>query len=167
MARWSQHYARDPLSTCKRPLRPSAGSPDIEHCFTLAVSARLMPVTRRPTLARAPKPVRSPENRQPQGSEIRVSLQSASGRSTFGQRPARWWQVAFRRKAARMGRGRSWVLRAFSCGTALLHCPRGNTRFSQQWSAPGALPCDIHGAASRRPIVAARVVTVAAAIQSA
>ena len=44
MARWSQHYARDPRSMRKKHLPPCAESPDIEHCLTLAVSARLMPV---------------------------------------------------------------------------------------------------------------------------
>jgi len=41
--------------------------------FSLAESARLMPVMHRPLLARAPKPVRSPENRWPRGSEVVVS----------------------------------------------------------------------------------------------
>ena len=51
------------------------------HEFTLAVSARLMPVTHRPLLARAPKPVRSPESRWPQGLEILVSGSYRSGSS--------------------------------------------------------------------------------------
>jgi hypothetical protein len=55
----------------------------IDHCtsdgcvpcpdLSLAVSARVMPVTHRP------KPVRSPENRWPQGSEISSVLQPSRG----------------------------------------------------------------------------------------
>ncbi len=56
------------------------------HQFTLAVSARLMPVTHRPLLARAPKPVRSPENRWPQGLEIFLSGSYRSGSSARASR---------------------------------------------------------------------------------
>ena len=88
MTHLSQFCVRDPLSARIMPLPPCAASTDIEHCLTLAVSARMMHVTHRPTLARAPKPVRSPENRQPQGSEIHVSSHSTFGHSKSGQRPA-------------------------------------------------------------------------------
>ena len=64
------------------PLPSCAESPDIENCSTLAVSARLMPVTHRPSLARAPKPALSPESRWLQGSEVSVSSRP-SGRSAM------------------------------------------------------------------------------------
>jgi hypothetical protein len=50
-----------------------AGAMLTEPNLSLAESARSMHVTHRPSLARAPKPARSPESRWPQGLEVAVS----------------------------------------------------------------------------------------------
>ena len=55
----------------------SAGAILTEPNLTLAESARSMHVTHRPSLARAPKPARSPANRWPQGLEVAVSGSSS------------------------------------------------------------------------------------------
>ena len=60
--------------------------------FTLAESARLMHVTHRPLLARAPKTGEAPESRWPQGLESLVSCLTQSGCITF---PAGEWSPHF------------------------------------------------------------------------
>ena len=73
---------RDEISVCAtKPVQRISVVSTTFREFTLAVSARLMPVTHRPLLARAPKPVRSPESRWPQGLEILVSGSYRSGSS--------------------------------------------------------------------------------------
>ncbi len=54
-----------------------AGAILTEANISLAESARSMHVTHRPSLARAPKPARSPESRWPQGLEVAVSGSSS------------------------------------------------------------------------------------------
>jgi hypothetical protein len=78
---------RNEISVCAtKPVQRQSVSSKTFHEFTLAVSARPMPVTHRPLLARAPKPVRSPENRWPQGLEILVSGSYRSGSSARASR---------------------------------------------------------------------------------
>jgi hypothetical protein len=68
-----------PVSRLGHALHAHRSGRGAQQGFTLAESARLMPVTHRPLLARAPKTGLSPESRWPQGLETLVSWLAQSG----------------------------------------------------------------------------------------
>jgi len=109
----------------------------------VAPSARLMLVSASPLLARrAPKPVSSPGSRQPQGTEIVVSLQQTNKQ-----------QAPFFRTHLRWQR-RNQATPAFACDSPI-QPPQRYPLFQSALFCARRATCDLHEASSRRPIAMA------------